>query len=476
MFQLIVAAIVGATLEANDGRWIYPIDDAYITLTLSRNLAETGVMGVNRGVFSATSSTPLYTVLLAGIFKLTGTRELVPLVVNLIAASAVLGAASALLTRLGVGPWRSLLALLALVVATPLPTLALSGMEHTLQILASLLFVIAFLARSRMVSIAAMAMVGLRYENIGLVVIALAVLGYRREWGSAARTLAGALVVPAAMALASWSNGWPLIPASILLKASVKHPDPWIRLLDPAGFKAIRNLISAPHLLALLGVILSAFRSRPAIAGTAVAAILIHAQFGAIGWLFRYEAYVVALGIIAVAALPGVRAAAAIVLTGVLGWRAYQAVETGIGASTNIYAQQYQMGQFFRDHYPGKAIALNDIGAVSFLGHSPVVDLYGLGHRDVFETKRRNGPISPTEIDSITKRENVEIAAVFDSWFPQGLPPHWVRAGSWQVPENYILGSDRVTFYATSEEAAIRLRSQLAQYRPRLPERVSIER
>lgn len=469
--------MIGATLEANDGRWIYPIDDAYITLTLSRNLADTGVMGVNRGVFSATSSTPLYTVLLAGIFKLTGTRELVPLAVNLIAASAVLGAASALLNRFGAGPWRSLLALLALVVATPLPTLALSGMEHTLQILASLLFVTAFLARSRLIPIAAMAMVGLRYENIGLVVIALAVLGYRREWGSAARTLAGALVVPAAMACASWSNGWPLIPASILLKATVQHPDPWIRILDPAGFKAVRNLISAPHLLALLGVILSAFRSRPSIAGTAAAAILIHAQFGAIGWLFRYEAYVVALGIIAVAALPGVRTvAAAIVLMGVLGWRAYQAVDTGIGASTNIYAQQYQMGQFFRDHYPGKAVALNDIGAVSFLGHSPVVDLYGLGHRDVFETKRRNGPISASEIDRITKREKVEVAAVFDSWFPKGLPSHWVRAGSWQVPENYILGSDRVTFYATSEEAAERLRSQLAEYRPRLPERVSINR
>lgn len=469
--------MIGASLEANDGRWIYPIDDAYITLTLSRNLAETGVMGLNRGEFAATSSTPLYTAILAGIFKLTKARELVPLLVNLAAASAVLGAASALLTRLGVGPWRSLAALLALVVATPLPVLALSGMEHTLQILASLLFASAFLANSRLLPVAAMMMVGFRYENIGLVLIALVILGRRRQWKMAAQALAGALVVPVAMAFASWSYGWPLIPASILLKASMKHPDPWIRLLDPAGLKAIRNFISAPHLLALLGVIFSAFRSRPAVAGTAAAAILIHAQFGAVGWLYRYEAYLVALSIIAVAALPGIRAAVVVpLLVAVLGWRAQQSVVTGIGASTNIFAQHYQLGQFFRDHYPGKAVALNDIGAVSFLGRGRVIDLFGLGHRDVFEFKRRNGSLSPEQIAEVAAKEQVEVAAVFDEWFPRGLPKHWVRAGSWQVRDNYILGSDRVVFYATSEAAAETLKANLSSYRPRLPERVSADR
>lgn len=469
--------MIGASLEANDGRWIYPLDEAYTTLTLSRNLAETGVMGVNPGVFSATSAAPLYTVLLAGIFKLTQSREWVPLIVNLIAASAILGAASSLLTRLEVGPWRSLAALLTLVVATPLPVLALSGMEHTLQILASLLFVSAFLAKSRLLPVAAMFMVGLQYDNFGLVVIALAILCHRRDWKIAVQTAAGALVVPAAMAFASWSNGWPLIPASILLKATLKHPDAWMRLLDPAGFKAIRNLIGAPHLLALLGAIYSGFRSRPAVAMAAVAAILVHAQFGAASWLNRSEAYVIALGIVALAALPGVRTpAAGLLLAVVLGWRAQQSVVTGIASSASVFAQNYQLGQFFRDHYPGKAVAVSEAGAVSFLARGPIIDFSGLGHRGSLEARLSDGTISARDMERITGRENGEVVAVPGTWPQQGLPKHWIRAGSWRISDNYSPGSEQTVFYATSEASVKQLRKQLADYRPRLPERVTVDR
>jgi hypothetical protein len=47
-------------------------------------------------------------------------------------------------------------------------------------------------------------------------------------------------------------------------------------------------------------------------------------------------------------------------------------------ASRNIYEQQYQMGMFLKRCYPGKAVAVNDICAVSYLADVRLVDLLGL--------------------------------------------------------------------------------------------------
>ena len=42
-------------------QFIYPLDDAYIHLALSRNVAENGIWGINPNSFDSASSSILYT-------------------------------------------------------------------------------------------------------------------------------------------------------------------------------------------------------------------------------------------------------------------------------------------------------------------------------------------------------------------------------------------------------------------------------
>lgn len=69
-----------------EDRFVYPLDDTYIHMGMAKNLATHGVWGVNRYHFSSSSSSPLWTLTLAGAYLVTGVREATPLILNLIFA------------------------------------------------------------------------------------------------------------------------------------------------------------------------------------------------------------------------------------------------------------------------------------------------------------------------------------------------------------------------------------------------------
>jgi len=115
---------------------------------------------------------------------------------------------------------------------------------------------------------------------------------------------------------------------------------------------------------------------------------LLHMQFAATGWFFRYEAYLVALGLFTLAdtsaqdvqqarsAMGGHPKRAAAKLVAVLGLSALAIsplLERGVvslrqvtKATRNIYEQHYQMGMFLKTFYSGAVVAANDIGAITF--------------------------------------------------------------------------------------------------------------
>jgi hypothetical protein len=144
-------------------------------------------------------------------------------------------------------------------------------------------------------------------------------------------------------------------------------------------------------------------------------------------------------------------------------------------AMADIYRQQIQMAEFFRTYYPNAPIAINDIGAISFYGDPHITDIYGLGSTRItrIRTKDPNkaGNITPGVL-SILKKNNVEVAAVYDSWYglrEGNIPPDWIKVGAWRVPELTSLGSDTVSFYGMGKENAARLQTNLAEFHAKLP-------
>src|SRR5262249_49906200 len=134
-------------------------------------------------------------------------------------------------------------------------------------------------------------------------------------------------------------------------------------------------------------------------------AMFLHACLVKLEWFYRYEAALVAVGVLALgwylsddrnrAALvrPLLATAAGATLLALLALplvsRALSAAAFTPGAMRNVFEQQYQMGRFFAAAYPHDAIAVNDIGAVAWLSSSAIVDVYGLATQEVADLKRQ---------------------------------------------------------------------------------------
>src|SRR6478609_3379099 len=71
-YLLVTALLFAASLHKTGGRVVYLIDDPAIHLSLAGNLAHHGTWGVVPGVFQSASSSPLWTLLLAGYLWVAG--------------------------------------------------------------------------------------------------------------------------------------------------------------------------------------------------------------------------------------------------------------------------------------------------------------------------------------------------------------------------------------------------------------------
>jgi hypothetical protein len=85
---------------------------------------------------------------------------------------------------------------------------------------------------------------------------------------------------------------------------------------------------------------------------------------------------------------------------------------------------------------------------------------------------RRAGAYSAATIDDLVHDNGIRVAIVYDAWFPGALPPGWQRAGAWKIRNPLVVGSDTVTFYATSRSELPGLVANLREFETTLPRRV----
>jgi len=137
----VVAGVFALCLRADGGHFVYAVDDIYIAMAVARNFAVHGVWGATPYVFTSCESTFLWPLLLALTDALGGTSELVPLLLNVVCAVATLLVVYLILRKIGLPQRLQAAVLLGVVFLAPLPAMIFIGMEHTLQIATSILFV-----------------------------------------------------------------------------------------------------------------------------------------------------------------------------------------------------------------------------------------------------------------------------------------------------------------------------------------------
>jgi hypothetical protein len=219
--------------------------------------------------------------------------------------------------------------------------------------------------------------------------------------------------------------------------------------------------------------------------------VWLHLVFARTGWLGRYEAWLIAMLVMALAPfaqemLDGglrrrwpVRVVGLVVITFFVLFPVRLRVASSLfqanRGSTNIYEQQIQMARFIAANHTGDVVALNDVGAVNYLADFTCVDLWGL--TDPYIARRRMaGELDPQELGWIVSVRGAKIAVAYETMLAEtgGAPPEWEAVAEWRIHRNAVCDSNKVTWFATSAEEAPALREELLAWADELPDTVEV--
>lgn len=423
VFVLAASAVpLFLSLNMNEGRLIYTLDDPYIHMALARNIAY-GHYGINRAEATAPSSSVIWPFLLVPFIRLPA-FEAVPLFLNLLFAS-VTG-----ILLLGFFRKENVLFFAGSVFAFNLPGLALTGMEHSLQVLLTVIIAVGAIEYSKSGRASRLLVVSLilapmvRYECLAVSLPVLALLFASGDRKLSLATASALILLLAGFSLFLLSLGLDPLPASVFAKSSVVAERSILSNLI-ASLTCFRGVV---QLLILIPLIRAATRKERGfqeklLAAACSLAVLMHLAAGRFGWFHRYGVYIWVFSVVIcfhlyraflerhrVVSLLVLMAGSANYLTG------YVRIP---GASSNIYRQQYQMMRFAHG-WLNEPVAVNDLGLVALNSRHYVLDLWGLATPEALQ-----GALSPLWVDSAAAARNINLAMVYMDELP-GIQ-HWTR-------------------------------------------------
>jgi hypothetical protein len=512
-----VAVCTLLSLRANQGHFVYALDDAYIHMAIAKNFSTSGTWATSGNAFSSDSSSPLWTGLLTVCYLVIGANEIAPFILNICFATLLLILCSRVLRRAQISGIAEFVCLLCLIYAIPLPTVISVGMEHTLHICLTILFcfcvslvlsngIDAGIYRKIMYPLAS-AVVLCRYEGLFLVAVTSALFALKKRFGYAILLATFGVIPVVAYGILSLHYGSDFLPNAISLKGHFPNSLA-VGPIFEFVYEGLRRVCTG-HMLVLVAASLALFviqrppennpwnKERILIA-IFVPTALLHSLFANIGWFFRYEAYLVALGTLVIfvsgttclrtKAIPAVSVkdgprfvafvALVVILSSPLVLRAEAALQRIPAATHNIYVQQYQVAQFLKKYYAGQSVAVNDLGAISFYGDVKCVDLWGVGNVEVARFRqniRTSGRYERQLIEDLLKRNEVHIAVIYKHHIPELNPitARWQEVGQWRMlAERVSIARDVVSFFALDDSAKAPLLRNLTDFGPFLPKDV----
>src|SRR5258708_7067351 len=257
-----VAVLFRASLELTGGHLVYTLDDPYIHMAMARSFAEHGVWGITAHGFTSSTSSPIWTFIIAAAFRILGVHDWIPLALNVILGLALMVTAHLILKHYEISGISSLISLTAIIVFATVPALVFTGMEHVLQLIIVLLFshqIVLLLTSSsaqarinRFVLISCAAMLPLiRYEGLFVIAAAVLLCLSRRQWKDSLVILASALIGVGLYGAWSVAHGWYWLPNSLIVKSHVDPANAMTGMFHTASLIGQR-LVTAIHLTQLM--------------------------------------------------------------------------------------------------------------------------------------------------------------------------------------------------------------------------------
>lgn len=461
------------------GPFVSPLDDAYIHLGVARNLAEHGTWGLNPAEHASASTSPLWTAAIATVFLTIGAQEEVGVLLALASGALLLWVGALSLRDEGLSERAVLAGLILLVLAVPLPFLAALGMEHVLHAALALALVRAALGSGNALCVFLLAAAATltRYESLALAG-GLSLLLARERPRLALASLSGAALAVLGFGLYSLGSGSLFLPNSVLLKA-VSGRDLWASLgaaiAEGAPLLALAVAVSLGAAALETGAL---HRRRAALFALTVLSQLF---LGRMGWLYRYEAWLVAWGallLVSPARLlwrrPGAWALA-LVLATPLGWRSLQAMERYVvGARFNADVD-LTLARWVASEWPDATIAAHDIGALSFLTDATLVDVIGLGTDEIAALKLES-QLTPARAEALFAARGVDLAITGRDWLGGEQPASFLEVARLWAPFPEGPGEFETVIWSVDPADQPRLLASLDALERSLSPRARLER
>lgn len=488
---LIIGISVLLSMQANDGHFVYTLDDPYIHLDLAEQLWRTGVYGVNEGIHSAPSSSILWPELLmlgAG----TNIHIYVPFALSVLFAllsSALLPVIFAHIFP--ARPTAVLIASLMAVITISLPAHAMGGMEHSLQILLTLLAVLGLIRFHETQRVPAWLWLVLilgplvRYENLLVSAASLAILFHGRQRGGA--VLTGLIIVALVGGFSAFllSLGLDAMPSSTIVKRLRWGGDYWgfwqaalmIILINPLAWVMLAGGATA-GIWALGNWQWNNTRwfSTALLAGMVLCHLFV-GRFGGADYP-RYEIYLFIFAgfygfwlwrdeiLTALKTRPPMVGLAFLCVPLMIAPGFMGSFVNLVSASHAIYLQQYQMARLAHDYWR-KPIAVNDIGIVGYRNPNYVLDLVGLADR---EARIAAWSADPLAVDAYIRSRDVELVLVYRRWFKTPARANWHAVGELFRPADLTgFGDGSVLFMTPYADRTEAIRAALRPWAATLP-------
>jgi hypothetical protein len=219
---------------------------------------------------------------------------------------------------------------------------------------------------------------------------------------------------------------------------------------------------------------------------------LLHLAVAPVGWLMRYESYLVCLCLFAlcvvVAGLPSPEvvlrtirqsslsrkyASALLILLALgLGFdltrRAIRGMVQPVQASEDRFLEHIQMAKIVSGAYDHDTIVVNDIGTIAYYSDAPLLDVIGLGSVEPIQDRLERHSFTAADVAAWASSRHASIAILQTQWqrVSSVVPPTWTKIQTWTLPRNVVFKDFEISFFAVEPGEIPRLCSVLAKFPP----------
>jgi len=487
-------------LQKTDAHYIYFIDDAYIHLAMAKNFAFHDVWGITKYKFSSTSSSPLFTYLLSVLIKIFGNNDQLPLYFNIVFGGGILYFLNKYFSGIFTTIKNIVLSVIFTVLFAVLHLQVLSGMEHVFHVF---LFVVNIFCLSNFKNKSAvlgfylsLLLMGLvRFESMFYFVILAFVFILIKKWKKAIAILLIGFIPIVVFCYFNYQQDGYLFPNSVVVKGTKFTFDsnfPYQLksvLLDNFLFNISFYKIGFFPILLCLIFILRDFKKKNVkelIKNNFLLIVLsllmiCHSMFADLKGAFRYEAYIL-VGF-SMALIPKVKnlfedfqhyikkekliPALIVMNIFLLVYKfsfAHKMLENG---GKNIYEQQIQSAKFLHTYYNTSKIVANDIGAITYFTDIHLLDIVGLGSKEMIPFNENKKPIDAHFEDFLTQytiNNKYDVAVIYDEWFQGHVPKTWKKAAVLKINDLTTVSKDEVSVYSINTNNLQQLKQNIKDF------------